>query len=271
MITPGGLIPKSKVHAVPDGARIHHTPTQIQIIGADGTILHTAPITKGDSRKIDITPTGRTDVVLIQSGYVAYTYWKNNQAKEVTNFSTVWPVPSKPTTYHAQLLYWFNGLVPNSFDAILQPVLQYGISPAGGGDYYAVASWFVVAGSAYWSSLTRVSVGQQLTGVITLTKHFNTGTYHWNSAFTGIPLSSLDISTEEVLDWAYEALEIYRTQVKTDLPAGKTPMTAINISNGGQHAPSIGWTAVSDAADNVHMAVISTSSTNGALQITYPQ
>ncbi|KAF8896884.1 hypothetical protein CPB84DRAFT_1781664 [Gymnopilus junonius] len=32
--TPAGLIPKSNVHAIPHGARVHQSPTEVQIIGA---------------------------------------------------------------------------------------------------------------------------------------------------------------------------------------------------------------------------------------------
>ncbi|KDR70781.1 hypothetical protein GALMADRAFT_229823 [Galerina marginata CBS 339.88] len=268
VMTPGGLIPKSNVHAVPEGARIHHTPTQVQIIGADGSILHTAPI-KGDAKKINIPPTAPiTSPRSLQSGYIAFSYWQNTAASQITSFKTVWSVPSTPASWDGQLLYWFNGLVPDSFDAILQPVLQYGVSPAGGGAYYSVASWFVVGSNAYHSSLTTVSVGQQLTGVMTLNSV--TSTYNWNSIFTGISASSFSISTSEVLDWAYEALEIYTTSFASDLPAGHTSMTGINIATGSTHPSSIGWTAISDSTDSVFMSITSTSSTNGAVKITYP-
>ncbi|KDR70782.1 hypothetical protein GALMADRAFT_144277 [Galerina marginata CBS 339.88] len=269
VMTPGGLIPKSNIHAVPYGATVHHTPSQVQIIGTDGAILHTAQISNG-VKKINIAPTAPgTAPRALQSGYIAFANWRNTAASQITSFTTVWPVPSTPTSWNGQLLYWFNGLVPDSFDAILQPVLQYGVSPAGGGEYYSIASWFVVGSNAYHSSLTRVSVGQQLTGVMTLNSI--SSTYNWNSIFTGVSASSLSISTAEVLDWAYEALEIYTTSIPSNLPAGHTAMTGINIANGATHPASIPWSPSSDPGDSVFMSITSTSSTSGAVQITYPQ
>jgi hypothetical protein len=283
VMTPGGLIPKSNVHAVPDGARIHHTPTAIQIIDADGTILHSTDLTL--SKKTSGTVLGGNPAAggatriaprELNSGYVAYSYWESTTSSPISTFSTSWAVPPAPANYDGQLLYYFNGLVPNSFDAILQPVLQFGESPIGGGAYWAVASWYVYDNNAAYhaSTLSEVKVGQDLTGVMTTTSTTGSGsgtTYNWNSAFTGIASSSLSVSTTEVLNWAYEALEIYTTASASDLPAGTTTLSNINIvDQNGAHPASISWTPNSDTTDKISMSILSSSSSSGSMEITYP-
>lgn len=61
----------------------------------------------------------------------------------ISSFATTWKVPAAPTTNHQQTIFLFNSIEPASGNAILQPVLQYGPSAAGGGSYWAVASWYV--------------------------------------------------------------------------------------------------------------------------------
>jgi hypothetical protein len=57
-------------------------------------------------------------------------------------------VPTAPWTQTTQTVYFFPG-VQSTLDGgcgILQPVLQWGTSPAGGGEYWTIASW-------WWSSI----------------------------------------------------------------------------------------------------------------------
>jgi len=272
VMTPGGLRPKANVHAIPEGARINHTPTEIQIIAADGTIIHAA------SR--DKTPAAGGLRFLaprdLNEGYVAYSDWKNTASSPISTFSTSWTVPPLPTHSDGQVLYIFNGLVPDSTYAILQPVLQYGVSEAGGGAYWTVASWFVddATDNVYYTPLFKVSAGQDLTGVMKLVETTGSGsstTYHWNCAFTGISSTSLTISTTYLLDWAYEALEIYYVTEASDLPTGTMTMSNIIIENQNGARPStISWTAANDTTDKIYATILSTSSSNGAVKITYP-
>jgi hypothetical protein len=57
---------------------------------------------------------------------------------------------------------------------IYQPVLQWGPgSAAGGGNYWAVVSWYAdgQGGQAFYSNLVTVNPGDTLVGVVTLTGH----------------------------------------------------------------------------------------------------
>ncbi|KDR70789.1 hypothetical protein GALMADRAFT_159667 [Galerina marginata CBS 339.88] len=269
VMTPGGLVPRSNVVAVPEGARVHHTSNQVQLVGADGTIIHSAQITKEVSGKSSLSVVPPTVAPrALSSGYVAYAYAKNSGTSPITSFSTSWAVPANPASSNGQLLYYFNALVPDSLDAILQPVLQFGVSPAGGGSYWAVASWFIVGSITYYSPLTQVQPGQMLHGV--MTRNTTTSPYKWNSVFTGVTHSSLTISTTEVLDYAYEALEIYTASSASSLPVGQTAMTAINVVTQNGQSPALTWTAVGDPTDGISMSIVSPSTTSGSMQIKYP-
>ncbi|KAF8954569.1 hypothetical protein BDZ97DRAFT_1766056 [Flammula alnicola] len=279
--TPSGLVPKLNVHVVPEGGRVHQTANEVQLISADGTILHSAPFTgfKTVSGQPKVSRTPHTIAPrALKSGYVAYTNWIYKGSSHLSSFSTSWAVPPPPEKKDGQLLYYFNALVPTpsccpGITSILQPVLQFGKSATGGGAYWSVASWYLINGVAYHNNATQVQPGQNLTGVIDLISTSTSGsntTYNWNSTFLGIPGSALSITTTNPLDKAIEALEIYNTPAAADLPTGTTIMTNINIRTQDNHNPPVLWTAFSDATDNILMTVISNSSTNGTVEITYP-
>lgn len=154
----------------------------------------------------------------------------------------------------------------------MQPVLQFGFSPAGGGPFYAIASWYLINNNVYHTGITQVEPGQGLAGYMTLEGTSTSGgvtTYSWSSTFVGFPATTLTTTTTENLNWAYEALEIYTTQQTSDLPAGSTQFSWINLVTQNNQNPALSWTTVSDPADGISMSVISSSSISGALSITY--
>src|ERR1035438_9024047 len=91
---------------------------------------------------------------------------------------------------------------------IYQPVLQWGSSAAGGGNYWAVASWYAdgQGGQAFYSSLVRVNPGQVLVGVMNETAQSASG-FSYNCQFTGIANTSLPIQNVQQLYWCIETLE----------------------------------------------------------------
>ncbi|KAF8901048.1 hypothetical protein CPB84DRAFT_1847026 [Gymnopilus junonius] len=276
--TPAGLFPKSKVHAIPDGASVHQTSTEVQIIGANSTVLFSVPYTPPTTSKFVgplLNPasasSNRRD---LQSGYIAYAYWENTASSPISFLGSNWNVPNTPASWDDQLLYWWNGLVPIDFSGgILQPVLQYGFSPAGGGEYYAIASWWLTGTDIFHTGITQVSPGTFLQGQISLTGTSISGgvtTYSYSCTFVGFPSTTISASTTVVLSWVYEALETYGTVQISDLPTGNTIFSTIDITlQNGQRPSSLDWTPVSDTTDDITMTVLSTSSVIGALLITY--
>ncbi|PPQ88793.1 hypothetical protein CVT25_010479 [Psilocybe cyanescens] len=265
--TPAGPVLKSKVHPIPEGARVEQNGQSINVIAANGTTLHSTAFTKNT---VNRHPLQRRD---LQSGYVALAYWGNTDPSPISTFTTLWSVPSVPENIDGQLLYIFNALEPDSFGAILQPVLQFGVSPAGGGNYWSVASWWLIGLDVFHTPITQVAVGQTLVGVMTLQSITNPGgvpSYNYNSVFTGIPASSISISSTEPLPITFEALEIYGATGPTDLPRGRTSMRSIDIVKRDGTRPTVSWSTTSDTAEGFVVSVVSNSVPNGQVDIFYP-
>ena len=72
-----------------------------------------------------------------------------------------WAVPPDPGSYNGQTVFLFPGFEDyNDVKSILQPVLQYGPSAAGGGEYWSVAAWNCCpSGTADYSSLIGANNG----------------------------------------------------------------------------------------------------------------
>jgi len=98
-------------------------------------------------------------------------------------------VPAAPKTAGSQLLYFFPSLEPAGGTAIIQPVLQWGVGAAGGGKYWAIASWYVDnAGNAEHSTLRRVSSGDVIDGLMEGSNCTSSGVCAWK-------ITSKDVDT----------------------------------------------------------------------------
>ncbi|KAG7094694.1 hypothetical protein E1B28_005513 [Marasmius oreades] len=257
--TPGGLRPKSNVIQIPEGGAISLTSTEIHLLDASQRIVHVAP--RSEARVARATNSTGPPPEL--SGWISYAYW-HRPSTPIENFVTTWVVPPNPTTDHGQLLYLFNGLQPQSEPAILQPVLQWGLSPAGGGSYWAVASWYVTDTTAFWSTPQQVAVGQSLQGIIQRTGQNADGTFNYVTEFANIPgVTNLTNSAELV--WAFETLETYSVTTASDYPTGCTVFTDIDITT-SSGAEAVSWSTTDDDADGIH----ATSGSNGDVSICYP-
>lgn len=132
VITPGGRRTRNNVHQVPAGGRIAHIGKDIHVFASNGSVVHVA------------TPNGTASAPGFASGWITYASWLNTGAA-IGSFKTSWTVPPAPATWNNQLIYLFNSIEPSNGDAIMQPVLQYGLSQAGGGQSWGVASWYLYA------------------------------------------------------------------------------------------------------------------------------
>ena len=121
---------------------------------------------------------------------------------------------------------------------IYQPVLQWGSSAAGGGNYWAVASWYVDGQGgpgACHTKLVKVNPGEVLVGVMTLTGHSGSN-FDYNCDFNGIASTSLPVRNIQQLTWLIETLECYGITKSTDYPdTDLSNMSAIKVSTGSTH------------------------------------
>jgi hypothetical protein len=159
-------------------------------------------------------------VARLGSGWIAFASWSNRTRQPVTRFTTTWTVPAAPSTHSDQTIFLFNGIQNSTM--IYQPVLQWGSSAAGGGNFWAVASWYADGqdGPASFSTLVRVKPGDTLVGVMTETGQ-NGNLFNYHCEFQGIANTGLDITNQQELTWLVETLEAYGitccyiTQIRT--------------------------------------------------------
>lgn len=162
VITPFGLRDGSTVHKVPAGYQLEKIPNGIR--------MHN-PVTGDYKDFLESSVSTEGEVPFTDRGWVTYAMWLNQKKAPISYFSTTWHVPPAPTTYNEQTVFLFNSIEERSGAAILQPVLQYGPSAAGGGPYWIIACWYVTSSHAFISPYQEVSPGESLTGIVQLTQN----------------------------------------------------------------------------------------------------
>lgn len=261
ILTPGGYRHRSLVHRVEPGHAVHVTGEQTRIMNLSTKAMIDIP-------KVAIP---REACLLLGSGWIAASYWNNETGRPITSFRTTWRVPPAPTTRSNQLIYLFNGITRFSGNsAILQPVLQWGSSPDGGGPFWAVASWYVhTTGQAFYTPLIQVNVGDILVGVMTLTSQSG-NSYSYYSQFEGLAGTSLPVLNIDELAWCSETLEAYGVAQCSDYPATAfTPFQAISIQT-GNIAPPLNWAVDNKVTDcGQHAVIVNNSATDGEVDIYY--
>ncbi|KAF8318217.1 hypothetical protein DL93DRAFT_2076223 [Clavulina sp. PMI_390] len=259
MTTPGGPRLSTNIHEVPMGGSVHHAGNEIRLLDAFGTILHIATSNEAAVN----TPTKR-----FNSGWLASGYWQNTGGWPVSFLAGTWTVPPAPATKNRQTVYLFNAMEPDSRDAILQPVLQYGPSPAGtpSGGAWGVASWYVTDSDAYYTKLVSVSVGQSLTGTIQLVG--TSSGFNYQASFSNISGTTFALSSSSELTWAYQALEVYDVSDASQLPSGNTVFSSIQLQT-QDGVPSLTWDTSSDPSDGVSAVVNVQGAADAEVTITY--
>ena len=250
--TPGGSLPRSRVARVAPGQIVRQVGEELQIV-------------ERTTQRVVRTLVG-TEGARPNPNWITYTMWQNATGKPISSFTTNWKVPPPPSSQSAQLIYLFNGLEPGSRTAILQPVLQWGTSPAGGGAYWAVASWYVTSsGSALHTDPIRVNPGDELVGVMALTGSSGRA-FSYTSRFDGIANTTLQMENITELLLATETLEAYSVGACAEYP-DDVAFTAIGLST-GIAVPSLTWTPHNNVTDcGQHVGVINNSASAGEVDI----
>jgi len=142
----------------------------------------------------------------------------------VDEITGTWTVPAPPLENGA-LIYIFNGLEPTSGGVIIQPVLQYGATTAGGligGNYWTIAGWLVNS-NAYHSPGVKVSTGDTIRGTTYVTSE-SAGKLNWEifaQDTTSGAYSWLSAWSEGIeWNWAFSGvLETYGMTSCSEFPA----------------------------------------------------
>jgi hypothetical protein len=260
VITPGGPRHHSRVHQVEPGEAVLHGPGRPRILRPDGTI-----------RELPEPSDEANLIAELGTGWITYARWNNDTGFSIQGFTTTWTVPPAPLTDSGQLIYLFNALQDfGATGGILQPVLQWGPSPAGGGASWQAASWYVHSGgTALHTPLVAVNPGDVLSGVIMI-QASTPPSYNYNCAFEGLPTTSLSVQNLVELVECCETLEAYRITQCSDYPdTTSTAMAGIWVVTGLVN-PSMSWTVQDVVTDcNQHTVVVNNSSTGGEVDIYY--
>jgi hypothetical protein len=230
-LTPFGYMPKSCVHHVGDFGHVSLTSLdELKVTLADGssTVLprcHSlAHLAARQERLKQAGATGETVTATLPNGWAAYTYYGPHAPFDF--FGGDWAVPNNPKEQKVQTLFLFTGFQndyladsPNAVVSIIQPVLQWGPSEAGGGNYWSIASWFVSSnGQAVYSTLKKVSAGERITGNMTLVGQ------KWDIVAVGSSGASSGISVNPgaTETYAFVTLEVYGVDDCGEYPNGST-------------------------------------------------
>jgi hypothetical protein len=275
VLTPGGMRHKAHVHKIPIGHHLDQRSNRIvqrdeqgKVVADHGEIKHRPedkPLMPGN---VTLPP---DSVAPLASGWITFADWNNNSGQPASLFVATWHVPPAPTTASGQTIFLFNGIQNSTM--IYQPVLQWGPSFAGGGNYWTVASWYAdgQGGPVFHSPLTTVNVGQKLIGVMASTGQ-NGALFSYQCQFIGIPNSILPIFNVPELKWHVITLETYNCTKPTDYPnVPDTPFTGVLVQTGtGTPPPNVVWQPVNAITDTgQHTIVVNNAYGDGLVIIFY--
>jgi hypothetical protein len=256
VLTPCGFRDKSLVHHVPLGHVLNFQDDRMLI-----TDLRTNISTE--------IPPSKAKVPALSDGWITDVEWTNVTGAPLFQFASGWQVPQPPQTNSGQTIFLFNAMESNG-NSILQPVLQWGPSAAGGGPNWAVASWYISEqGHTFYTELAPVMNDQILLGEITLIRRQNNN-FSYNCAFSGLPATNLYINDFPELTCCYETLEGYNLTQCSDYPnMPSTRFFFIQVNNGIYGKP-LDWVIQNRVTDcGQHAQIVSPSSINGTVEIFY--
>lgn len=261
VLTPGGYRPRSLVHTVEEGHGLR----------AAGGVVRTVDASKNvtlDLLGVTLQP---ENVPALGSGWIAYAYWNNGTGRSILSFRTTWTVPQSPTTQSGQTIFLFNGIQNYGANfGILQPVLQWGPSAAGGGPFWSVASWYVTSGGqAFHTQLAQVNEGDTLVGVMALTGQTGSS-FSYVSEFEGMTNTRLPVDNIAELLWCNETLEAYNVSQCSDYPASNmTAFSSVDIQTSSKTTP-VNWTPMNAITDcGQHAVVVSNTNPGGEVDLYY--
>jgi len=247
---PGALIRPDCVYEVPKGAQVEENGDVI----VDGSIvmhladcpeapIRTRPLHKVAPLFVDEPGTGNGWIEAVQEEVSL------SSGDNIDKITGTWIVPKDPKD-NGGLVYMFNAIEPTSENLIIQPVLQYGATSAGGdigGNYWVIASW-IVGKNATHSGGEKVNPGDTIQGTTYITS-VSGGKINWEikakDTTTGAYSDLGAWSSGYTWNWAFfGVLEAYGITTCGDLPNSKdTPFKNTEVYHGYPSFTSVpaGW------------------------------
>jgi hypothetical protein len=282
VLTPGGWRPKSQVHLLETGQHVSGKGRRLRVIETStGKVVQDL----GETSKKKILRTGRVGKSLgttpnfPDTAWIENSSWTNDSGEPIVYFSSKWVVPQEPASNNNQTIYLFNGLQQTPTGPyILQPVLQWGSSPIGGGNYWSIANWYMNGQNGPAITLKqgpiKVNPGDVLQGIMTLTNQSG-DEFSYTSSFAGYPALDIPVTEIDQLTWACETLECYYLTQCSDYPnTTRTTFYDIEIKVGqsvltGKDA-TINWQANTTFSDCGQIClIVSNDSPGGMVDLYY--
>jgi len=262
--TPLGLTWDECRYEIGNGAHIIENDNgKTTIIHQDGRVQRLEPCPKPFIRNSASKSSKRDSP---SDGWQVWSAYNNENNATFTSFLGSFNVPTAPSNWDGGILYFFTGLqndnwipepsagpTPPGFD-IIQPVLQYGgDSEDGGGNYWALASWYVTVDSnSLWSNVTTVNAGDVIFGNMTkvgASSWYIGGSIKSTGVNTFVTVTYDRLSTQP---WAYCTMEVYEIDdCSSDFPPASSPMqfTGLELRDAaGSVTPD--WQALNNQADH---------------------
>jgi hypothetical protein len=172
-------------------------------------------------------------------GVGGWTEWTNLLTPSGASFLEVrFTVPPVPKTAGQQTIFLFPSFTADTNPPIIQPVLQWGPSAAGGGKYWSIASWYLDAdANSYYGKLVKVNAGDVIDGLIAGTNCANAVCASWTITTTDVTQPTV-VSTLTTTAGGYKdtqvqggVLEVYDLTTCAEYPAGPTSFTSLVLKD----------------------------------------
>ncbi|CAE6857583.1 hypothetical protein R69927_07344 [Paraburkholderia domus] len=224
VLTPGGWRPRSKVHLLKKGQHISGKGGRLRVLdGPNGEeIVDYGPVSNAHrikNRLLNLQSRTARVPASLDEGWIAHTGWTNTTGQPIASFAASWRVPQDPELEQGQQIYLFTGLQHGPDGSyILQPVLQWGQSFAGGGNQWEIGAWYVGPDlqHTFYSPLAPVNSNDLLTTVIAL-KSQSAGAFSYVCTINGA--ESMNADDVDELTWACVTLEGYGPGANTPMPS----------------------------------------------------
>lgn len=202
-IGPGGLHHKSMFHHVSSEHKVRIPESGILERHRDDGRVETQEVQLQNVPVPDSQP---------HPGWIGWAGWSNDSGRTLTEIAGSYTVPEDPIQGSGQTIFLFLGMQKAHDDTseLFQPVLQWGQSAAGGGEWWGLSCWYLKDGMIVFSTLEKVSPGDKVHSIM---RRFTLGDrIRWTARAA---VRSAGVATElhvlQDLDlaWCYTALEAY--------------------------------------------------------------
>lgn len=205
-------------------------------------------------------------VTAASGGWQSWSSWTNRTAQSLAAFEAKWTVPVAPATANGQTIYLFNGLQDANGTHIVQPVLQWGRSPAKGStNAWGLASFWVGRANdlMFTTHWVAVEPGTIVTGRMTLDAQDN-GLVSCTSEFDNYPATQLTAENLPPLVDCVLTLEAYSTGPHAPYPdVPITEFSAVTIAPAAV-AAKVAWSV------NGRAAIKKDGGSDACIDVAYP-